>query len=157
MNQAQQSAKWNPRDSMNFREQGASQKDKSYSETYSNKLSICYREQGRRWQAPSPGASEGWASIVDTQVWHNPGWHVAGDTAPWSCGRGLQSFVCLAQPRNTRAALGGSPGILSHSSSTLHPAHGSTDLVHFPRKDRTVQVRVHVNMLESRCLCGVRD
>lgn len=48
MNQAQQSAKWNPRDSMNFREQGASQKDKSHSETYSNKLSILLQGAGEK-------------------------------------------------------------------------------------------------------------
>lgn len=70
--------------------------------------------------------------------------------------------VCRAvsashNPRDTREALGGNPGIASHSGSTLRPAHGSTGRVHVTGEGSTVQVRVCVNMLESRCLRGVRD
>lgn len=136
---------------------GASQKDKSHSETYSNKLSIFYREQGRRWQAPSPGASKGWASTVDTQCGTTRGgmWQVV--TLPRGAAVGVGRAASASHnPGYTMVTLRGNPGIASHSSSMLHPAHGSTDHVHVTGKDRTVQVRVHVNMLESKCLHGVR-
>lgn len=129
MNQAQQSAKWNPRDSMNFREQGSFTEGQKPLRDIQQQTEHSLQGAGEKVAAPSPGASEGWASAVGTQVWHSPG-YVAGHTAPWSCRRVCRAVSALHNPGDTRAALGGSPGITSHSGSMLHPAHGSTDRVH---------------------------
>lgn len=78
-------------------------------------------------------------------------------TLPRGAAGVCRAVSALHNPGDTRAVLGGSPGIASHSASMLHPPHRSTDRVHVTEGNGSVQVGVYVNMLESRCLHGVRD
>lgn len=116
MNQAQQSAKWNPRDSMNFREQGAfTEGQKPLRDIQQQTERSLHRSRGvRRWRAPSLYANGGWASTDSTQVWHSwgavmSGWRVSGNTAPIELGLG---FAEPCQPHATTELRGAALGVL---------------------------------------------
>lgn len=74
MNQAQQSAKWNPRDSMNFREQGAFTEGQKPLRNIQQQTERSLHGAGDKEMAGSPlYANRGWASATSTQARHSPG------------------------------------------------------------------------------------
>ena len=74
MNQAQQSAKWNPRDSMNFREQGAfTEGQKPLRNIQQQTERSLHRAGDKEMAGSSLYANGGWASATGTQAQHSPG------------------------------------------------------------------------------------
>lgn len=107
-----------------------SQKDKSHSETYSNKQNGHYTEQGtRRWQAPLY-AQGGWASAIGTRYGAQPGVLWCRVTQPPT----LWAGICRAMSALCNCGAGqhleGKPRLMSRSRSVICAAGGCTDRVY---------------------------
>lgn len=119
MNQAQQSAKWNPRDSMNFREQGAFTEGQKPLRNIQQQSERSLHGAGvKEMEAPSLHATGGRASATGLGCRDE---RASGYTAPSELGQGVV-------PRN-RGAMQGSRGenlLTASHRSALCPMGGCT-------------------------------